>query len=55
MLEVGDRWREFALLIAKAIKSKKPIDFKSISDMLMSISDEEAQVYKKMLEFTGKQ
>ncbi|MFT5835710.1 MAG: hypothetical protein ACI9RG_000603 [Sulfurimonas sp.] len=54
MLEVGDKWREFALLIAKAIKSKKPIDFASISNMLMSISDEEAKVYTKMLEFTGK-
>ena len=33
MLEVGDNWREFALIIAKAIKSKKPIDFKNISDL----------------------
>jgi Domain of unknown function (DUF4872)/Butirosin biosynthesis protein H, N-terminal len=54
MLEVGDKWREFALLIAKSIKSKKPIDFKAISDMLFLISDEEAEVYKKMLEFSGK-
>ena len=51
MLEVGDRWREFALLIAKSIRSKNSIDFKAISDMLLFICDEETKVYKKMLEF----
>ncbi|EDZ63131.1 hypothetical protein SMGD1_1384 [Sulfurimonas gotlandica GD1] len=53
MLEVGDKWREFALMIAKSIRSKKEIDFKAISKMLLFICDEESKVYKKMLEFNG--
>lgn len=51
MLEVGDEYREFALVIAKAIKSKKDIDFQAISKMLKQIADNEAKVYKKLLEF----
>jgi len=51
MLEVGDEYREFALVIAKAIKSKKEIDFKKISDMLLQIAKNEEKVYKKLLEF----
>jgi len=51
MLEVGDEYREFALVIAKSIKSKKDIDFKAISQMLVKISENEAKVYKKLLEF----
>ena len=51
MIEVGDKWREFALMIAKAIRSKEEIDLKAISDKLLFIADEEAKVYKKMLEF----
>jgi len=51
MLEVGDEYREFALTIAKSIKSKKDIDFQSISDMLKNIADNEAKVYKRLLEF----
>ena len=51
MLEVGDEYREFALVIAKSIKSKKDIDFKKISDMLFQIAENEAKVYKKLLEF----
>ena len=54
MLELGDKWREFALMIAKAIKSKNSIDFVSISEKLLFIKDEESKVYKKMLEFDGK-
>lgn len=53
-LEVGDKFRDFALLIAKAIKSKNDIDYKTISKKLSFISDEETKVYKKLLEFTGK-
>jgi len=52
MLAVGDEWRDFALVIAKSIKSKKEIDFKVISNMLLQIADNEAKVYKKLLEFT---
>jgi len=51
MLEVGDIWREFALLIAKAIRSKKDIDFKLIYDKLLLVKDAEEETYKKMLEF----
>ena len=50
-LEVGDSFREFALMIAKAIRSKKEIDFRAISDKLYLIADEETKVYKKLLEF----
>ncbi|MCF6330676.1 MAG: BtrH N-terminal domain-containing protein [Sulfurimonas sp.] len=51
MLEVGDKWREFALMIAKSIKSKNDINFKAISDKLLEVCEEESKVYKKMLEF----
>ncbi|RLA74950.1 MAG: peptidase [Epsilonproteobacteria bacterium] len=54
MLEVGDEWREFALMIAKSIKSKKEIDYRAISQKLMVISENEAKVYKKMLTFKAK-
>ena len=50
-LEVGDNFREFALMIAKAVRSKKEIDFRAISDKLYFIADEEEKVYKKLLEF----
>lgn len=53
MLAVGDEWREFALVIAKSIKSKKEIDLEKISDKLMNISKSEARVYHKLLEFKG--
>ncbi len=51
MLQVGDEWREFALMIAKAIKSNQEIDFKNISSMLLRIASNETKVYKKLLEF----
>jgi len=51
MLAVGDEWRDFALMIAKSLKGKKEIDFKTISQQLLNISENEAKVYKKMLEF----
>jgi len=51
MTEVGDSWREFALLIAKSIRAKKKeaVDFDAIAKKLESIADEEAVVYKKLL------
>jgi len=51
MTAVGDSWREFALLIAKSIRSKKSetVDFDAIAKKLESIADEEALVYQKML------
>jgi len=54
MLEVGDQWREFALMIAKSLKSKNSIDFQGISNKLLDVCEEESKVYKKMLEFNGK-
>jgi hypothetical protein len=51
MLAVGDEWRELALMIAKVLKSKNPINFDSIAEKLLTIGENEAKVYKKMLEF----
>lgn len=53
-LEVGDKFREFALLIAKAIKSKEKIDFSSIAQKLEMVADEEAKIYKHLLNFCTK-
>ncbi|MBU1642868.1 DUF4872 domain-containing protein, partial [bacterium] len=51
MTETGDAWREFALMIAKSIRSKKSdvIDFDAIGVKLESVADQEAEVYKKLL------
>ena len=51
MTLVGDQWREFALLIAKAIRSKKSqkIDFAGLQAKLESVANAEAEVYKKLL------
>ena len=51
MTAVGDSWREFALLIAKSIRSKKSetVEIDAIPKKLESIADEEAVVYKKLL------
>lgn len=54
LLKVGDEFREFALMIAKAIKSKNEIDFEAIAKKLDSIADEEKEVYVKLLEFRAK-
>ena len=53
-LKVGDEFRGFALIVAKAVKSKKEIDYDIIADKLESIADEEREVYKKLLEFCAK-
>lgn len=52
LLKVGDEFREFALVVAKAIKSKKEINYNEIADMLEYIADQEREVYKKLLEFS---
>ncbi|MCJ7766219.1 MAG: BtrH N-terminal domain-containing protein, partial [Thiovulaceae bacterium] len=51
MTATGDAWREFALMIAKSIRSKKSevIDFDAIGAKLESVADQEAEVYKKLL------
>ena len=53
-LKVGDEFREFALMIAKAVKSKEAIDFEGIADKLDAIGIQEREVYKKLLEFCAK-
>jgi hypothetical protein len=53
-LKVGDEFRVFALMIAKAVRSKQDIDYESIAEKLDSIADEEREVYKKLLEFCAK-
>jgi len=54
LLEVGDKWRDFALVVAKELKAKREIEYALIAEMLENISNEEAKVYKKMLQFHGK-
>ncbi len=54
LLEVGDGFRDFALMVAKAIKSKKEIEYDAIAAKLESIADEERKVYQKLLEFCAK-
>ncbi|WED27718.1 BtrH N-terminal domain-containing protein [Vibrio sp. DW001] len=51
MTEIGDEWREFALLIAKAIrpKNKKPIEFDGIAAKLESIAEKEKQLYQLLM------
>ncbi len=51
MTAVGDQWREFALLLAKAIRGKKSqlIDFAALQAKLEGIAEAEAAVYRKLL------
>lgn len=51
MTVVGDQWREFALMLAKAIRSKKnqAIDFSVLQAKLESVAEAEASVYRKLL------
>ncbi len=50
-LQVGDEFRNFALMIAKAVKAKKEIDFEAIASKLEYIADEEKKAYQKLLKF----
>ncbi|MBU1985707.1 MAG: BtrH N-terminal domain-containing protein, partial [Proteobacteria bacterium] len=52
MTLVGDQWREFALMLAKAIRSKESqtTDFLALKTKLESVADAEAAVYRKLLE-----
>ena len=52
MTAVGDGWRDFAMMIAKAIRNKKgePIDFMAISNKLLSVASSEAEVYKRLMQ-----
>ena len=51
MTEVGDQWRDFALMVVKAIRSKKsePIAYDLLADQLDTIASSEAEVYRKLL------
>ena len=51
MTEVGDQWRDFALMVVKAIRSKKdePIAYGLLADQLDTIASAEAEVYRKLL------
>lgn len=53
-LQVGDEYREFALMIAKALKSKKAIEYDTIASKLEYIANEEKKAYQKMLQFWKK-
>ncbi len=50
MTDVGDQWREFALMIAKAIRLKKdePIDYSALAIKLKTVAENEAEVYRKL-------
>ncbi len=52
MTSVGDQWREFALMVATAIRSKKSdtMDFAALKAKLESVADAEAAVYVRLLE-----
>lgn len=52
MTAVGDQWREFALMVATAIRSKKSqtIDFSALQEKLESVADAEAALYSSLLE-----
>jgi len=52
MTAVGDLWREFALMVAVAIRSKKSetVDFAALAAKLESVADAEAAVYKSLIE-----
>jgi len=50
MASTGDVWREFALMVAKAIRAKKTaIDFGVIADKLEEAAASEADVYRALL------
>jgi hypothetical protein len=51
MTETGDGWRDFALMVAKAIRSKKSetIDFDALAAKLDAVAASEAEVYEKLL------
>lgn len=52
MTDVGDQWREFALLAVRSTRTKKnePIAFDTLHDKLQSIADAEADVYRELLD-----
>ncbi|MBW6520347.1 MAG: BtrH N-terminal domain-containing protein [Desulfoarculaceae bacterium] len=51
MTAVGDQWREFALLLAKAIRGKngQTMDFPALQAKLEDVAEAEAAVYRQLL------
>lgn len=51
MTAIGDQWREFALMIAKAIRNKRgqAVDFKAISAKLHTIAGSETDLYQQLI------
>lgn len=51
MTDVGDQWRDFALMVAKAIRLKKSesIDYDALADKLEAVAESEAEVYQRLL------
>jgi hypothetical protein len=52
MTETGDLWRDFALMVAKAIRSKKsePIEYDLLAEKLDEVAESESIVYRALLE-----
>ena len=51
MTETGDLWRDFALMVAKAIRSKKsePIAYDLLAEKLDEVAESESMVYQALL------
>ncbi|RUM39798.1 MAG: peptidase [Desulfobulbus sp.] len=56
LTQVGDQWREFALMLARAIRAKTgaSIDFVNLQTKLETVADAEAEVYRKLLGTVGR-
>ncbi|MBU2885722.1 BtrH N-terminal domain-containing protein [Gilvimarinus agarilyticus] len=48
MTDVGDTWREFALMVVKECKSKEPIRLAVLSDKLRQCAAQEKQVWQQL-------
>lgn len=50
MTEVGDRWREFALIAGRIFKNRAGQDenYRAASDLLMDIADREEQIFRRL-------
>lgn len=51
MTDVGDQWRDFALMVAKAIRLKETeeIGYDALADKLVAVAEREAEVYQRLL------
>ncbi len=46
--EIGDGWREFALKIARMVKSREAEDYQKLSEMLLALSGREAEFFRDL-------